>query len=97
MAYAVVRVDTESDAGDDSCRHIHRGDRGQARHILGGRAKTCFIASQENVGAPIDENDRIQIQASHQMAIAFSNWRNSQLLEGIDRDRLALAGKKLSQ
>src|ERR1700693_5178261 len=49
VADSVVCVDTEPDAGDDSCRHIHRCNCGETCHILSRCAKTCFIPHEKDV------------------------------------------------
>ena len=59
VADSVVCVDTEPDAGDNSCRHIHRCNCGETCHILSRCAKTFFVATEKDVRPTIDEYNRI--------------------------------------
>src|ERR1700741_4298478 len=59
VADSVVCVDTEPDAGDNSCGHIHRCNCGETCHILSRCAKTFFVATEKDVRPTIDEYNRV--------------------------------------
>ena len=97
MADAMVCIDTKSEAGDDSRRHIHGRNGREACHILRRCAETCFIATEEDIGASIDEHNCIQRKRFYQVGITFSDRSNAQLFEGINSNILPSPREKLSQ
>ena len=90
VADAVVGVDTEPDAEDNSRRHAHPGGlrRGlpypqmACRDLLHHPEAGCLYPA-------INEHDRVKGERLHKVRIALSNGSNAQLFEGINPDILA--------
>ncbi len=70
VADAVVGVDAEPEAGDQALRHVpESGDRGQRGHVLLGGAESGLVAAHQDVGAAVDQQDRVDAEASHQCPV----------------------------
>jgi len=61
----MVGADTKSDACNDSRRHIHRCDCGEACHVLSRRAQTCLVPTQQDIGPAIEEDNSIEAKRLH--------------------------------
>ncbi len=77
VAYAVVCVDTEPDAGDDSCRDVQRRNSGEACHVLRWCTETYFIAPKQDISAAVDEHNRVKAKRMHKVCVALSDRCNA--------------------
>ena len=91
VADAVMRVDAEAETSRDA--HGHAGqarDRGQARHVLRGRAESVLVAAHEDVGAAVDEDDRVDRVLLHDAPICGARRLYTHLVDGVDGRARAL-------
>lgn len=97
MADTVEGVHTEADAGHEGLHARQPGDRRQAGHVLFRRPQALLVAPHEDVGPPIDQDDRLEGQFLDQPCIGRAQGNDPHLLEGIDGRWLALLGEPLGQ
>src|SRR5215472_3244870 len=95
--HAVVCIDTEPDAGNDSRRHVQRRNSGEARHVFRWCTETRLVAPKEDVCAAVDEYNRVNAKRLHKVCVALSDRPNAKLFEGINPDILSSLRKILRQ
>ncbi len=77
VADAVKRVDSKPDARDDARGHVERSNGREAGHVLLGGAEVLLIAAEQDVRAPVDQHDSIQIERPREMSVSLVDGDNA--------------------
>src|SRR5688572_6318192 len=94
---SVVRIDAEADARNKFGRHCKLRDGSEAGHVLLGGAESRFVASHEDVGAAINEHERVDSKACAEVFVRSSCRYYAHVLEHIDDPLETLARQPLRQ
>src|SRR5690349_15508977 len=89
VADAVKGIDAEAETDDKPVDAVERGNSGKAGHVLFGRPEPGFIAAQQDVGTPIDENNGVDTEVGHELPIGIPKRPDPGAGEGVDNGRPA--------
>ncbi|KOU96216.1 hypothetical protein ADK93_03725 [Streptomyces sp. XY58] len=91
VADPVVRVHAEADRHDEALRYVvQRGQRREAGHVLLGGAEARLVAPHQDVGAAVDQHDRVDAVEVDQGAVGVAQRLHPGLGEGVHGGRVAV-------